>query len=169
MEKSGEKWRTSNVLKEICPYEVLIGYYLTKLDEKGRLAVPKRFRGELGEKLVAARWYEGCILLVDRKVWQSLVARLTGGELATLSARDTDRFLLAGSFEIDLDKQGRFVVPESLRGYAQLAQEVVCAALGDRVELWSKSAWEEREKVLLKESGEKIEKLYRERKGNART
>lgn len=143
---------------------MLIGYHIARLDEKWRLAVPARIRHELGRELVVSRWYEGCLLLISRDAWQQMVSRLTGGELATLSARDTDRFLLAGSFEAELDKQGRFVVPQGLRIYAHLKDDVIVAGLGGRVEIWNKKNWEERESTLIKEAGEKLEKLYQERK-----
>ncbi|MBI4058722.1 division/cell wall cluster transcriptional repressor MraZ [Candidatus Microgenomates bacterium] len=143
---------------------MLLGAYFAKLDEKSRLAVPKKVRSELGNNLVASRWYEGCILLVDKNSWSQLVSRLTGGELATLSARDTDRFLLAGSFELELDKQSRFIVPLSLRNYAKIKREVIFAGLGNRVEIWDKNAWEEHEKEIMDQAGAQIEKLYRERR-----
>ncbi|MBI3289914.1 division/cell wall cluster transcriptional repressor MraZ [Candidatus Microgenomates bacterium] len=143
---------------------MLLGYYVAGLDEKWRLAVPARIRHELGRELVVSRWYEGCLLLISRSIWGEMVARLTGGELATLSSRDTDRFLLAGSFEIELDKQGRFVVPQGLRAYAHLEDAVIFAGLGDRIEIWDKKSWDERESTLIKEAGEKVEKLYRERR-----
>lgn len=143
---------------------MLLGYYSAVIDQKWRLAIPFRIRRELGKELVVARWYEGCLLLISRNSWQEMVGKLTGGELATLSARDTDRFLLAGSFEAILDKQGRFIVPTGLRDYAQLKDEVIFAGLGNRIEIWSKKNWEERESTLIKEAGEKVEELYRERR-----
>lgn len=144
---------------------MLLGYYTTKIDEKGRLAVPKRFRDELGVELVVARWYEGCLLVINKELWSDYLSRLTGGELATIAARDTDRFLLAGSFEVGLDKQGRFLIPQALREYARISGESVVAGLGDKLEVWDKKAWEEKEKAVIKEAGEKVEKLYRERGG----
>ena len=144
---------------------MLLGYYSIKIDEKGRLAVPKHCRGEIGENLVIARWYEGCLLLINRKLWGGYLVRLTGGELATLAARDTDRFLLAGSFEVGLDKQGRFVVPPTLREYAKINDDVIIAGLGDKLEIWDKKSWEEREEMIIGQAGEKVERLYRERQG----
>lgn len=142
---------------------MLLGSYFTKLDEKARLAVPKNFREELGKSLVVARWYEGCLVLVNTRLWQDMVARLTGGELAILSARDTDRFLLAGSFEVELDSQGRFVVPFALRYYAKITGEVVFAGLGNRVEIWSKRDWEEKELELVERAGSLAQKLFEQK------
>ena len=143
---------------------MLLGYYTANIDDKWRLAVPSRIRRELGQELVVARWYEGCLLLIGKLSWQEMVSRLTGGIMATLSARDTDRFLLAGSFETELDKQGRFVVPVELRDYAHLKNEVIFAALGDKIEIWNKKNWEEREKLVINQASEKVEELYRQNK-----
>lgn len=142
---------------------MLLGYYSAKLDEKGRLAIPKHFRVDLDSELVVARWYEKCLLLIKKSLWEEYVGRLTGGELASLGVRDTDRFLLAGSFEVNPDSQGRFVIPQVLREYAGILGEVVVAGLGDKLEIWDKRAWNEREKLVMGEAGEKIERLYRER------
>ena len=145
---------------------MFLGYYSANIDEKWRLAVPAKVRRELGKELVVARWYEGCLLLVSRSIWGEMVNGLTGGFLATLSARDTDRFLFAGSFEIELDKQGRFVVPAGLRNYARLKDEVIFAGLGDKVEIWNREMWDERESTLIKEAAQKVEQLYKERTGS---
>lgn len=143
---------------------MLLGNVTTKLDEKGRLAIPKRFRDELTAELVISRWYENCLLITPKKQWRAMVSRLTGGELATLGARDTDRFLLAGSFEIRLDKQGRFVIPPEAREYAKIVEDVVCAGLGDKLEVWDKGVWQGREKMIIEQAAEQVEKLYKERR-----
>ena len=144
---------------------MLLGYYFVKPDQKGRIALPYKFRAELGPSLVVARWFEKCLVVINRESWGVMVHNLTGGELATLSARDTDRFLLGGSFEVELDKQGRFVVPTALRSFAGIKGEVVIVGLGQRVEIWGKERWEDREKKLQNEAGEKVEKLYRDKRG----
>ena len=177
MDESGEKWGKlpqgdtldlafdhEKSAQTTAYVQMLLGYYTANIDDKWRLAVPSRIRREFGKELVVARWYEGCLLLIARSAWQEMVNRLTGGIMATLSSRDTDRFLLAGSFETELDKQGRFVVPTGLRDYAHLTQEVVFAALGDKIEIWNKQNWEEREKLVISQASEKVEELYRENK-----
>ncbi|EKD62667.1 MAG: cell division protein MraZ [uncultured bacterium] len=125
---------------------MLIGHYFVKLTAKGRLAIPARFRPEIGNKAVVARFYEKCLVLVGLPRWTELMTKLTTkGELITQPTRDVERFILGSAFEIDLDSQGRFVVPQVLRDYASISDEIVFLGLGDRVEIWNKRDWEKRE------------------------
>ena len=91
---------------------MLIGSYLGLLGEKRRTAVPKRFLDELGEKLVVAKWYDGCLVLVSEGFWEALLNRLTGGSrVASLGVRDIERFILGSAFEVIPDSQGRIIIP----------------------------------------------------------
>lgn len=145
---------------------MLLGSYEVRIDEKNRIAVPKRFREMLGTKLIIARWYEKCLVVIDTTGWNKIVGKITGGEVGTLFARDTDRFLLAGSFEVELDHQGRFVVQQVLKIYAKINVDVICVGLGNRIEIWDKNIWIEREKAILLEAGALAENLFeQQRKG----
>ena len=125
---------------------MLIGHYFVKLTAKGRLAILARFRPEIGNKAVVARFYEKCLVLVGLPRWTELMTKsTTKGELITQPTRDVERFILGSAFEIDLDSQGRFVVPQVLRDYASISDEIVFLGLGDRVEIWNKRDWEKRE------------------------
>lgn len=129
---------------------MLIGQYSSKLTEGSRVAIPKKVREELGSEMVVAKWYEGCLVLVSSKSWQKLIKRLTGSTTFVISpVRDIDRFILASAFEVSLDGQGRFVLPESLKEYAGISEELIFVGLGDRVEIWEKNAW-----IALEESAE---------------
>ncbi|MCH7729996.1 cell division/cell wall cluster transcriptional repressor MraZ [Patescibacteria group bacterium] len=139
---------------------MLIGQYFTKLTEKGRCALPKKFRRQLGDKAIIAKWYEGCLVVVGEKLWEVLLIKLTGkSEIITQPVRDTDRFILGSAFEFTTDSQGRFVIPKVLREYAGLKEEVVFVGLGERVEVWSKGAWSQREDYVQKHASELVEKL----------
>ena len=94
---------------------MLIGQYTSKLTDKDRLAIPKKLREELGEELIITRWYENCLVIIAKAGWEALFARLTGNSvLITSPVRDIDRFVLGNAFEVVLDSQGRFVLPEIL-------------------------------------------------------
>jgi MraZ protein len=136
---------------------MLIGHYVGRINEKGRVALPAKFRQFLGERVVVARWYENCLAVVAEKDWERLVTGL-GEQRLVSAARDTDRFLLSGAFEIDLDGQGRFVVPSVLREYANLAGEVVFAGVGDRVEIWEKGKFDSYQTALVGRAAEVVEK-----------
>ncbi|MBN1169200.1 hypothetical protein JXA63_04900 [Candidatus Woesebacteria bacterium] len=139
---------------------MLIGQYKSKLTDKDRISVPKKIREELGDDLVLARWYENCLILVSKEGWENLLERLTGGKgLITSPVRDIDRFILASGFEVELDSQGRFVLPELLKEHASIEVEAVFLALGDRVEIWSADKWFEQEQNIQLKADEAIEKI----------
>jgi len=143
---------------------MLIGQYYTKLTEKGRCALPKKFRKLIGDKAIIAKWYEGCLVVVGRTSWVALLTKLTGkSEIITGPVRDTDRFILGSAFEFETDSQGRFVLPKVLRDYAALDEEIVFVGLGDRVEIWSKASWIEREEYIQKHASQMVEKLAKAR------
>ncbi len=139
---------------------MLIGQYTSKVSRKRRVAVPSKFRKELGETFILIRWYENCLALVSKKQWKELFDRLIGeAKGITQAVRDTDRFLLGQAYELVPDEQGRVIIPEALAVFAELEEEAVFIGLVDRVELWNKTKWEEREKYVEANAGELIDKL----------
>ena len=139
---------------------MLIGYYTSKITDKGRIALPKKFRDELGNRVVVARWYEGCIVIVATKSFKNLLNRITGTtRFITKDIRDTDRFILGSAFELRLDGQGRFILPKNLKEHAKIKDEVVFMGLNDRVEIWDLKVWKERELVIKKNAEKMIEDI----------
>lgn len=141
---------------------MLTGSYLGVLSDSRRVAVPKKFLQDLGDSPVIAKWYEDCLVIVSSEFLSILITKLTGEKVsADLGVRDIERFILGSSFEIEPDEQGRIIVPEILAIYANLDKEVVFVGLVDRIELWSKTVWDEKTKKLAKTTKEYIEKLNR--------
>ncbi len=139
---------------------MLIGSYQSNLGDKRRVAVPKKFIESLGEKPIIAKWYENCLVLVSQEFWEKLLNRLTGGKkTASLGVRDIERFILGSAYEVEPDTQGRIIIPELLAHYGGLKQEVVFIGLGDRVEVWSKEAWDSKATELSKTTRDYIESL----------
>ena len=139
---------------------MLIGQYSSKLTEGSRISIPKIFREELGEEMVISKWYEGSLVLVPKPYWKDLVKRLTGEtRIITSPVRDIDRYIYGSAFEVDLDNQGRFVLPEGLRAYANIISEVSFIGLGDRIEIWSNERWLELEEIAEEKSSLAIEKI----------
>ncbi|MFI5241087.1 MAG: division/cell wall cluster transcriptional repressor MraZ [Microgenomates group bacterium] len=139
---------------------MLIGSYLGNLGDKRRVAVPKKFLTELGEKIVLAKWYEDCLILVSDSFWNSLLLRLTGGsKVVSLGVRDIERFILGSAFEVEPDTQGRIIIPEILAEYAGFAKDLIFVGLTDRVEIWNKSIWDEKSKKLSGTTKEFIEDI----------
>lgn len=139
---------------------MLIGQYQGKLNEKGRCALPAKFKTELGTRLIIAKWYEGCLVCVSEEAWKELLQKLTAkSETLSFSVRETDRFILGSAYDVELDSQGRFVVPKTLREYAGFSEEVTFLGLGDRVEIWESKVWVKREKEVSEKAAERLEEI----------
>jgi MraZ protein len=139
---------------------MLIGAYPGSLNDKRRVAIPKKFLAELGEKPVLAKWYEDCLILVSNNFWETLLERLVGpNKLAGLGVRNIERFILGSAFELEPDDQGRVVIPEILSSYAGLDKDLVFVGLTNRVEIWSRQAWDKLSSELSKITKEYIESI----------
>ncbi|HUV46896.1 MAG TPA: division/cell wall cluster transcriptional repressor MraZ [Candidatus Bathyarchaeia archaeon] len=145
---------------------MLIGNFQTKLDlKKGRTALPKKFRQLLGKKVIVTSGYENSLMVVSYSSWEKVVGDVVNKPFIDGAARETDRFLLGNAFEVDLDSQGRFIIPSVLRAYASLSFDIVFVGVGNRVEIWDYSAWEKHQEFL----DENIEKISQDLDGKENT
>lgn len=129
---------------------MLLGRYESSITGKRRLAVPKQFREQMGDKLIVTRWYEKCLVIVTESGWNSILGKTTSkSDFITTPVRDTDRFIMGSAFEVVPDEQGRVVIPQYLADYAELKGGVIFLGLGDRVEIWDQEVWIEREKYIV--------------------
>lgn len=147
----GEKWGFVFIM--------FIGEYSHNLDDKGRLAVPKKFRAALSRGAVVTRGLDNCLFLYTKAEWQKLAEKLAALPFAQANTRAFARLMLAGAMDVSLDKQGRVVLPDYLRTYAALSKEVVVAGLYNRLELWDASAWQSYTCRAEKESAEIAERM----------
>ena len=99
---------------------MLIGQYEHTIDSKKRLALPAKFRGELGDKVIVTRWMEGCLAVFTEKEWKIVSDKIVNLTMTQAEARSFTRMMLAGAMEISLDKLGRILVPDYLKEYADL-------------------------------------------------
>lgn len=120
---------------------MFIGEYHHTLDEKGRLAVPIKFRATLADGAVATRGLDRCLFLYSRPEWETLALKLASLPLAQADTRAFARLMLAGAMEVEVDRSGRITLPEYLRTYAVLSKDVVVAGLYNRLEIWDEVAW----------------------------
>jgi len=134
---------------------MLIGEYKSRVGEKKRVSLPKKFRDELGENLILTRGYENALIVVNEELWKKVATEVIDGSFINKDIRDTSRFLVGGAKEINLDDQGRFVIPETLFKHANLKKDVIFIGLVNWVEIWEKERWQERLEYL-KEHGEEI-------------
>lgn len=121
---------------------ILLGTYTPKIDDKGRVALPAKFRAQLGTGFVMARGQERCVYVLPMSEFQRMTTQIQRTSMSNKSARDYLRVFLSGAVDEQPDKQGRIVVPPMLRDYASLGSEIVVIGVGTRAEIWNKSSWE---------------------------
>jgi MraZ protein len=138
---------------------MFIGEYVHNLDEKGRLAIPVKFRRDLVEGAVITRGVDKCLFLYSKNEWTKLAKKLTHLSINQAKNRAFSRLMLAGAAEADLDNQGRVSLPQHLKEYAGLNKKVVVAGLYDRIEIWNEEAWNEFKTQTEKESENIAEQL----------
>ena len=122
---------------------MLIGEYLHKMDSKGRLINPAKFREELGDNFVATRGLDNCLFIFPMDEWEQLSKKIANTPVTNKNARFFARFFISGATESTLDKQGRINIPTNLKEYAELEKEIVVIGLTNRIELWAKENWDQ--------------------------
>lgn len=121
---------------------MFLGTYSPRLDEKGRLILPAKFRDELSEGLVLTRGQERCIYVFSASEFEKVHAQMREAPLSSKQARDYIRVFLSGASDEVPDKQGRVTIPTPLRQYAGLDRDVAVVGAGSRAEIWDAQAWE---------------------------
>jgi MraZ protein len=122
---------------------MFIGEFQHNLDEKGRLAIPAKFRADLKKGAVVTKGLDDCLFLYTKAAWEELVSsKLSQLSFNKANQRAFARFMLSGASEVECDAQGRVVLPEYLRQFASLRKQAVIAGLYDRLEIWDKDRWE---------------------------
>ena len=122
---------------------MFMGEYEHSVDSKGRLIIPARFREELGEGFVMTKGLDGCLFVYPAEEWHKLETKIHETPMTTKDARKFMRFFFAGAAICEIDKQGRTLIPPSLRAYAGLSKDVVLAGVSTRIEIWDKKLWDE--------------------------
>jgi len=131
---------------------MFIGEYSISMDEKGRIAVPVKFRNGLGNKAVITRGLDKSLFLYTKSEWEKIASKLAAMPLARSNSRAFARLMLAGAYEFEIDKQGRGIVPEYLRKFGNLTKKVVMAGLYNRIEVWDENTWNSYKASTEKES-----------------
>ena len=122
---------------------MFMGEYNHIIDAKGRLIIPARFRELLGEEFILTKGLDGCLSIYPMDAWEAFETKLRALPLTNKNARTFTRFFVAGATNCELDRQGRILVPQTLREFAGLEKEVVLTGNLDRIEIWSKEKWSE--------------------------
>ena len=121
---------------------MLIGEYAHSLDTKGRLIMPARLRQDMGDKFIVTKGLDGCLFAFSQNEWLNFETKLKSLPLSDKNARNFVRFFLSGATECELDKQGRFLIPNNLRVAANLEKDTVIIGVGTRLEIWDKATWD---------------------------
>ena len=122
---------------------MFIGEYQHAIDLKNRMIVPSKFRDGLGDKFVITKGLDGCLYAYTQSEWNALEEKLKKLPLTSKDARAFVRFIFSGANELEIDKQGRALIPQNLIEYANIKKEIISIGVSIRIEIWSKEKWEE--------------------------
>jgi len=139
--------------------QMFIGEYSHSIDDKGRLAVPVKFRGALASGAVVTKGLEGCLFLYTNDEWKKLAEKINATPISQANARAFARLMLAGAMDVQPDKQGRIVLPKYLLSYAKIKTNVIVAGLLNRLEIWEAKAWQEYKTKTEKDAENMAEQL----------
>ena len=121
---------------------MLMGTYSHSLDPKGRLIIPARLREELGDDFIITKNLDYCLAVYPKEAWERFIQKIE--ELPKISsepARRLRRFYFGTSMTMEVDKQGRILIPAGLRDYASLTKDVVLVGVDDHAEIWDAETW----------------------------
>ena len=140
---------------------MFLGEFEYKIDEKGRVPIPPKFRRELKEGVVLTTGPEKCISAYSQTAWNKLAATLTGGTMPASKLRRLNRAIFATAFSLNIDGQGRIALPIPLREYAGIQDELIIAGANTYLELWNKSQWQAEKATSQEQVWQIIESLER--------
>ncbi len=138
---------------------MFMGEYRHSIDHKGRIAIPAKFRSKLAEGCVITRGLDYSLFIYTHQEWSKLAKKLSQLPIGQADARAFARLMFSGASDLELDKQGRVVIPVYLREYAGLKNEIVICGLFNRIEIWDQEKWKKYKKELEQESTDIAEHL----------
>lgn len=138
---------------------MFIGEYKHSVDEKGRMAIPAKFRSSLNQAAVITRGLDHCLYIYTATEWERLAEKVKALPMTSANSRAFQRLMLAGAVDVELDSQGRVLIPEYLRAYAGISKQTVVAGVYDRLEIWDETKWQEYKTKTEANSDEIAERL----------
>lgn len=138
---------------------MLLGEYEHSIDTKGRIAMPAKLREGLGGKFIITKGLDGCLFVYAMDEWQRVEQKLASLPMSRKTARDFTRFLFGGACEGECDKQGRVLLPATLRRYAGLERDAVIVGVGSRAEIWDAAKWQQYNEESAEDVNELAEQL----------
>lgn len=134
---------------------MFFGEYSYKVDEKGRAPLPPKFRRDLKDMVVLSRGVEKCITAYSLAEWTRVAESLSSKAMGPASSRRINRSIFGSAFSVSCDKQGRVILPPTLREYAEIKEGVVVVGVNNSVELWDSELWE----VEKQKSNEQVSQM----------
>ena len=138
---------------------MFFGEFEYKIDEKGRVPIPPKFRNELRDGIVLAPGVEKCITAYTVPEFRKLATTLTSNQLSRSKMRRLNRALFSTAFSTKIDNQGRVAIPAPLKEHAEMTEDVVVAGSNTYLEIWNKNSWEEEKNISQQQAWQIIESL----------
>lgn len=138
---------------------MFLGRYAHSLDTKGRIAIPSRFRDAIGGEAVITRGIDPCLTLYPMAAWEPLAAKVSALSISDPDARAFRRMVFAEAAAVELDRQGRILIPPELRRYAGLESEAIVVGMHSYVEIWGPAQWEAQAEMMDQEGSSIAQRL----------
>lgn len=138
---------------------MLIGEYTHTIDDKNRMSLPSKFRGELGKKVVLTRGFDRCVAIFTEKEWKKVSEKLSESSMLQADNRNFNRFMFSGAVEAEVDSIGRVLLPDFLLKWGALKTKVSVIGVESRVEIWDEAAWSGRKQEVERQADALAEKL----------
>lgn len=122
---------------------MFLGEFAHTIDDKGRLTIPAKFRDDLASGVVITRGLDGCLWAYSRSEWEQLAEKISRLPTTNPAARNFSRFMFANAFDSIPDRQGRVLIPQNLRDYANIESDTIIIGVMNRLELWNPTQWGE--------------------------
>lgn len=149
----------STVIEDKERNPMFVGEYRHTIDAKKRIAIPSKFRAELGSNGVITRGLDQCLFMFSSEEWGRLAEKLGSLPLSQQEARGFARVMLSGAFEVEFDQLGRILIPDYLKEFAGIGKHVVVTGVYNRIELWDDARWQEYKEKAESNVGGLAEKL----------
>jgi MraZ protein len=138
---------------------MFLGRYAHSVDTKGRLAVPSRFRDGLADGLVVTRGIDRCLMVYPLAVWRPFAERVAALPVTDADARLFRRMVFADAVDLEIDSQGRVLVPAELREWAHLEREALVIGVYSSIEVWSPERWREVDETIGRDGAAVAQRL----------
>lgn len=138
---------------------MLIGKFQNSIDAKSRMIVPAKFRDELGYKCVVSKAIDKCLNVYPMAEWEKFMDKLSKLPSSDPKVRQFTRHFFASALECEIDKQGRVTISQELRDYANIEKDLVTVGINEKIEIWSKEEWDDKENATEMDPSQMAESM----------